>query len=163
VERTSQGTATVTDDTPSPLGLPPLTTMEEIQILMLEYNMLRAELLQRHNSATQMTTVFGTVGIAVITFATKSIWFGILIACFLLLIIWMSARYYYVNMNYAVKRLIELENEINDRAKVKLLVWENNRGFFSTEKNNRVEDIFGSLSRFYHWLLGWLRQKLRAN
>ena len=103
----------------------PLTHAEKIQILMAEYNTLRAEVIQKSNSTFQ---IFGVAITAVVAIsgivATYAIIAGFSI--FIILIVVLLATYRSIEFSMLTfgNRLREIEREVNQLAGAKLLKWE---------------------------------------
>ena len=77
----------------APIGEPPLTRMEKIQVLILEYNALRNQLLQRNTVLNQVFTVSGTVATtAIVVTFTQSLAFGVVLLFLLPIAIWAAFR-----------------------------------------------------------------------
>jgi hypothetical protein len=111
---------------------PPLSRMEQIQILMAEYNTLRTEILQAGST---------TVAIGVIV-AAYSPFFGATLLLVLPLIIFLAWRVVDFDTKRNAIRLRELEAVINRLAGSRLLAWETDHGGVWPEANKqRIEHV----------------------
>lgn len=96
---------------------------DKVTILLAEYNMLRAEILTRTTHGFQLMTVYAVLFVWIMQ-AKDSVrfWLSLAMAVGTLFIAsWIS----FSNINRCVKRVLELEKDINTRAGGEnLLVWE---------------------------------------
>lgn len=97
-----------------------LRQRDHIDILLKEYETLRAEILNRINHRWQMLSVIGAILAFISTQRGTAFWLGWAIATFLGLLLLISARY--------IARLAEhisgIERRINALAGVEHLTWE---------------------------------------
>jgi len=99
---------------------------ERLQILLAEYNTLRAEILTRTSNGFQVTTISaGFIGLLLQWPLGKQFWIG------LVFFVALAASCIWIILSATAKvsaRLKILENEINDYAGKELLTWENHYG-----------------------------------
>ena len=144
---------------------PNLSRMEEIQILLAEYNTLRTELLQRNTTAFQALGVAGTAFIAVIVFTfTQSIWGGLILLVILPTLIWIVLRMFDFDTRNAAVRIAELEAAINDKAGSKLLAWETDYGLPSLgAAEKRRLHVVGPPLSIYRWCQARFHRMIGSN
>jgi len=113
------------------------STPEKIQVLLAEYNALRAEVLERNLVLNQFLTISVAGGITIITIiaigGNPTAALGIAITLFVIIppIILLIFKILEFDTLAAAKRLRELENIINAIAQEELLVWETKNGIYS--------------------------------
>lgn len=139
--------------------------VDEIQILLAEYNTLRAELLQRNTTSFQALGVAGTAFAAIIIYAfTASIFRGIVLLIVLILLVYLVLRIFDFDTRNAAARLCELEVAINSKAGSKLLAWESDRGLLSPgAKQKRINHIVGPPLRLWQVLVTRLWGRENSN
>jgi len=104
-----------------------MTDQEKIQILIKEYDTLRAEILQRTGQRFAFLTLFGAVGAYSFFVATSLNSYQILvliISAFVLLGVWFQLGNLIARCS---RRIAEIEEEINAMAGQKLLKWEHEK------------------------------------
>lgn len=109
----------------SELRLENLTEKDKIHILLQEYNTLRSELVSNQSKQFQLVALFGVLVSLILSRPIAGRWLAVLVGavvlvCLGLLVIRHTRR--------LVRRVIELEGEINRRAGEELLVWESRWG-----------------------------------
>ena len=100
----------------------PYCQKDKVTILLAEYNMLRLEILTRTTHGFQLMAVYAVMFVWIMQ-AKQGVrfWISLAVAVATLLIAcWIS----FSNINRCVKRVLELEKDINNRAGENLLVWE---------------------------------------
>jgi hypothetical protein len=100
----------------------PYSQKDKVTILLHEYNMLRAEILTRTTHGFQLMAVYAVLFVWIMQ-AKEGVrfWLSLAVAVGTLFIAsWIS----FSNINRCVKRVLELEKDINSRAGENLLVWE---------------------------------------
>lgn len=145
----------------------PLSRMEEVQILLAEYNTLRTELLQRNTTAHQALGVGGTALIAISAYVlTQKLLAGLLLLAILVVLVWIVLRMFDFDSRQAAERIKELERAINERAGAKLLAWETNSGLLGENAlTKRIGHVIAPPLAPIKWawkggskLVRWLRQ-----
>ena len=107
-----------------------LTKRDKSQILIAEYNTLRAEILQRSSWQIQMWTVAGAQVVVILGFAIiySHIYAGVIMLCITTLIVGWSLLYNDQDMRIIAHHVRALEVQINALADDELLSWERERG-----------------------------------
>ena len=104
----------------------PYSQKDKVTILLHEYNMLRAEILTRTNHGFQLLVVYAGLGGGLFVWIMQAkggvrFWLSLAVAVGTLFVAnWIS----FSNINRCVKRVLELEKDINTRVGENLLVWE---------------------------------------
>jgi hypothetical protein len=107
----------------------PLSCMEEIEVLLAEYNSLRTELLQRNTTSFQTFGVGGTAFVGIVAYVfTRSILWGSVLTIILFALLWLVLRMFDFDSRNAAARISQLEAAINEKAGSKLLAWESDFG-----------------------------------
>jgi hypothetical protein len=121
---------------------------QEIQILLAEYNTLRAEIIQRGSWQIQMWSVAGTVTVALLGFAVAygAIWQSILLLLFAIGLFAGGILYNDQDIRFIAARVRELELEINTLAGRELLVWEGRGGLAAIGYGERIKKLIKLLS-----------------
>src|SRR5437870_2602136 len=100
-----------------------LSEKDKIQILLQEYNSLRAELLLGHNKMFQLLSLGGALFVLIISRPLDARFWTAVVAA-LVVISYVSFTIMRDILRLA-KRVRELEVDINRRAGEELLIWEN--------------------------------------
>ena len=109
-----------------------LDIKDEIEILLTEYNTLRAELLQRNTVTYQLVGVAATAIIGIIAFVfTQSLIGGGILLIVSPVIIWVVSRLLIYDTLNVARHVQDLEKLINEKANTRLLSWESEHGLLS--------------------------------
>jgi hypothetical protein len=132
---------------------------ERLQVLIAEYNTLRAEAIQRNSVLIQIMTVGGTV---LTTILTASIAYGswaiftlVVVLSNVLLVAYKVIEFDILRFSV---RLRALEEEINCRAGERLLIWETEQGLHAVGPEDRVVYIQATYLSLGRWGVRMLAQ-----
>jgi hypothetical protein len=136
----------------------PLTRMEKIQVLLVEYNTLKTEIFDQSRVMYQVFGVGGTISIAIIAFvftnkSIAAILIGIFLILLLLFFMYCVSRMMTFISDEASKRLLQIEDAINSLADAKLLVWEHEQGFQTGMDQRRIATVVDPLKALYRMVL----------
>jgi hypothetical protein len=137
-------------------GTEELSARDKIQILLAEYNTLRAEVLMRGGTALQVTAIAAALLALLLQRDTDlRFWlgFGVLV-CGVVTFTWIIAG----NIGKLAGRIRELEQDINTRAREPLLCWETKHGEAYGEGQ---VGVFSFFVRYAHRIDAWLQRRLR--
>jgi hypothetical protein len=106
---------------------------QKIQILMAEYQSLRAEVLQRNTVLNQTIAAFGTLAVPIIAYVFfKSLLVGLALLAAAPTTVFVTWFIVDRQTRVLARRLRELERSINEKAGEQLLRWETDRkGLYS--------------------------------
>ena len=118
---------------------------EQLQILLEEYNTLRAELIQRTSWQMQMATVTGSAIVVTSGFVISgNVIGGVLLLCLAAIALTFGVFAIHRDTRMIAKHMQDLEEKINDLAGKRLLTWERDHGILAV----------GLLERFRRTLAG---------
>lgn len=138
----------------------PLSTIEKIQVLMMEYNNIKTEIFDQSKIMHQIFAAAAgvTAPIMVLTF-DKSRLIGVLLLTIQVLFVYAVSRMTTYVAREGNERLLEIERKINRLAKTELLAFERRHGMASGADERRVQAILepllalGSLNLENSWIL----------
>jgi hypothetical protein len=103
---------------------------DQIQILLAEYNTLRAEIIQKGIAQIQMLTVTGTAVVAILGFAIvyNAIYAGAILLIVALILMSFGILYNHQDIGIIATHVRKLEARINNLIGHELLSWEGKSG-----------------------------------
>jgi hypothetical protein len=105
-----------------------MTDMEKVQILLAEYNTLKAQIISRGATSVQVIAI-GVAALAVSASLLKdNLRLGLVVFLSLLIGVGVQARLTNRDLLEEAAQVRRLEAEINSRAREKLLTWETSNG-----------------------------------
>lgn len=120
----------------------PISTREEILILLEEYTSLRTEILQRNSVLNQCFTIFAAVAIAALGLLASHVWLiGLIIIVLAPPIVFMVWRLILFDTLKAAGRVREIEAAVNEIAGKRLMVWETDHGLPKVGRKPRWDFI----------------------
>lgn len=121
-----------------------LTAQDQVLVLMSEYTSLRAEILQRGSWAIQMSTVAGTMTVAIFgfMFVSGAHVTGLFMLLCTALLLCVGLLYDYRDIRAVVVRLRIVEQMINQLAGQELLNWELRSGLLTVGHLQRLRTVF---------------------
>jgi hypothetical protein len=125
-----------------------LGTRDRIQVVLAEYTSLRAEITQRGSWQIQMSTVGGTVTVAIFgyMFAYQAVYAGVFLLFFTAILLIVGLAYNEREVRTIVIHLRLLEERINKLAREELLTWELRSGILSVGYGERLRRFFAGTS-----------------
>jgi hypothetical protein len=128
-----------------------LNEKDRIGIMLEEYKALRAEIVARTTMQAQLSAAFGAGAITVfgLMFANDLIIIGSIMIILLLGLFYLVSNFLNEDTRNIGERLLEIENEINYRARDRLFSWESRFGI-------------GQLGSYTSRLAGTIKRLFRA-
>jgi hypothetical protein len=114
--------------------------MDQLQILLHEYDSLRAEILERNTVLVQVCVTIGVLSVAVIIWeqnVAKTVAFLVLFAC----VSWGAFKFVEFDTLAASGRLQEIERKINTTVGEPVLTWEAEHGWSKVGLSPRLKHL----------------------
>ncbi len=122
----------------------PLLAREKVLVLLAEYSMLRAEILQRNSVLNGLLAAGGAATVALIGLAfTKSFWVSLVLLIVAWAIGFVAFRLLEFDTLAAARHVRDLEATINLIAGERLLTWETDHDLPTVGYRERIKYVFG--------------------